>query len=263
MAKRIFTFWEPENSIPEYLKLCMQTWTKFLPDYEIVILNYSNLEYRLGKDYFDTSLFENFSLPKQADAIRSAILNKYGGIWFDTDTIVTSEKIQNIINLDSDFILLNRHIGVIIAKPGAKILRKWEKDVHKKIQHYKVFKKVHTFLNLQWVEDCFERWDYLGNAILKRPLKTKNKKKFYKLDKLKVKAFPEDNYAIENNRISGSENYKYFYFENDFSEYTLKDNGGLIQLHNSWTPEEFKSMSKEEFLTQDITLAKILKTLTS
>ena len=177
MAKRISTFWEPENSIPEYLKLCMQTWTKFLPDYEIVILNYSNLEYWLGKDYFDTSLFENFSLPKQADAIRSAILNKYGGIWFDTDTIVTSEKIQNIINLDSDFILLNRHIGVIIAKPGAKILRKWEKDVHKKIQHYKVFKKVHTFLNLQWVEDCFERWDYLGNAILKRPLKTKNKKK--------------------------------------------------------------------------------------
>ena len=30
------------------------------------------------------------SLPIQADAIRVALLKKYGGIWMDADTIITS-----------------------------------------------------------------------------------------------------------------------------------------------------------------------------
>ena len=35
----------------------------------------------------------------------------------------------------------------------------------------------------------------------------------------------------------------------------------LIQLHNSWTPDEYKKMDKETFLNQNNTLAKLLKKL--
>lgn len=49
MKNKIFTFWEPSKHIPSYIKLCMQTWTKFLPDYEIVVLDYSNLDEYLSK----------------------------------------------------------------------------------------------------------------------------------------------------------------------------------------------------------------------
>lgn len=41
MQNRIFTFWESNSTIPMYLKLCMETWEKYLPEYEIVFLNYS------------------------------------------------------------------------------------------------------------------------------------------------------------------------------------------------------------------------------
>ena len=38
--KIIFTFWEPKENIPGYLKLCIKTWKKFLPEYKIIILDY-------------------------------------------------------------------------------------------------------------------------------------------------------------------------------------------------------------------------------
>ena len=78
--KKIFTFWEPKDAMPAYIKLCIETWKKYLPDYEVVILDYSNYEDWIGKDCYDSSLRTNFSLPKQADAIRAAVLNKHGGI---------------------------------------------------------------------------------------------------------------------------------------------------------------------------------------
>ena len=61
-VKRIFTFWEPKENIPGYISLCIETWKKFLPDYEIVILDYSNLDEWIGKNYFDRSLYKNFLL---------------------------------------------------------------------------------------------------------------------------------------------------------------------------------------------------------
>lgn len=73
MQNKIFTFWEPMDTIPAYLELCIDTWKKYLPNYEIVILNYCNLFDWIEKDTFDEILYKDFSLPKQADAIRCAI----------------------------------------------------------------------------------------------------------------------------------------------------------------------------------------------
>ena len=87
--KRIFTFWEPKGKIPGYLELCLDTWKKYLPEYEIIILDYDNLNDWIGKNYYNKVLYEKFSLPIQADAIRCAVLCKYGGVWMDIDTVVT------------------------------------------------------------------------------------------------------------------------------------------------------------------------------
>ena len=128
--KRIFTFWEPKENIPGYLELCLASWKKYLPDYEIVILDYFNLENWLGKDFYPQVLYEKFSLPIQADAIRCALLNKYGGIWMDIDTIITSEKIKQYLTIDSELTLINNHIAFIIAKHiEGKILHNWQKRI--------------------------------------------------------------------------------------------------------------------------------------
>ena len=50
-----------------------------------------------------------------------------------------------------------------------------------------------------------------------------------------------------------------FYFQNNYSNYALENNGGIICLHNSWTPIEIKEMSKQEFLELGNTLSEIFR----
>jgi hypothetical protein len=259
MEKQIFTFWEPRESIPGYLSLCMRTWSIFLPDYEIVVLDYANLEQWLGKGCYDKSLYTNFSLPKQADAVRCAVLKRWGGVWFDTDTIVTSEKIRDMLRSDAEFTLLGTHIGFIDAQKDAVILRIWEKGILLKTALYKFYKKYLQFRRepfTGFLAQYMERWDFLGNSILKWPLRFAGAKTFKSIDKIAVNAFPELGRRAEN--ISLEENYVDFYFRNHPAD-AAGNNGGLICLHNSWTPERYKHLSADDFLRQDIYLAEILR----
>lgn len=127
IKKRIFTFWEPQTFIPPYLQLCMETWKKFLPDYEIIVLDYSNLDAWLDKDFYPEVLYKHFSLPIQADAIRCAILKKYGGIWMDVDTIITSSDFNKLFKPQTEFSLINKYIAFIAAFPNTTILTYWQK----------------------------------------------------------------------------------------------------------------------------------------
>jgi hypothetical protein len=258
MEKRIFTFWEPRTSIPGYLKLCMLTWKKFLPEYEVVMLDYANLDQWLGKNCYDKSLYENFTLPKQADAVRCAVLNRWGGVWFDTDTIVTSDKIHDLLCSDAAFTLLGTHIGFIIAQKHAVILRIWERAAKLKVNLYKYYHKNLRFFHKFPMAQRMERWDFLGNSILKWPLRVVGGTAFKSIDKIAVNAFPELNRDFGS--LSLEENYVAFYFGNNPVDAASRD-GGIICLHNSWTPELYKSMSAAEFLRQNITLSRILKSI--
>lgn len=235
MIKRIFTFWEPRGNIPPYLQLCMQTWKKFLPDYEIVIVDYSNLNQWLGKDFYDNILYKNFSLAKQADAIRCALLKKYGGLWFDCDTIVTGEQIRSILHQDSSFVVLGSHVAFIAAHSNSPILIQWLKGIKRNLLFYKkynagktIWQKLLLFLHYPF---CYrklarnlENWNYLGNLILNRLIKkhqkSGNKKILLSLDR--TSAFPE----IAKFGTTNCENYRKFYFEHDYSAEILRTLGG-------------------------------------
>lgn len=265
--KRIFTFWEPKTNLPAYLKLCMQTWQKFLPEYEVVILDYTNLDSWLGKNFFDESLFKNFSLPKQADAIRCAVLKKYGGIWMDCDTIITSNKVRDFLNLDSNFVLIGCHVAFICANTKSFVLKNWLKGIQFRIKFYKEYHQNSKFSRFcLWLQSPFrykkivknlEGWDFLGNGILGRVLYRVKRKpqEFLSIDKQANNIFPE---LTEYGTISAKV-YQQFYFENDFSEKVIKNDPGIILLHNSWTPKEYFQMEEKEFFSYDNTMSCLLK----
>ena len=91
--KNIYTFWEPKSVIPGFIKLCIRTWEKFLPEYKIIILDFETVSQYIGETLFAKIICTNLSVMVQTDAIRVAILNKYGGIWIDADTIILNDKI--------------------------------------------------------------------------------------------------------------------------------------------------------------------------
>ena len=92
---QIFSYWEPKQNIPTYLQLCVETWKKNLPGFPITILDNSNIKQYIDIDSYGANLFSGkFSLPQIADAIRAMLLEKYGGIWFDLDTIILNKSAQ-------------------------------------------------------------------------------------------------------------------------------------------------------------------------
>ena len=258
---RLFTFWEPKEKMPAYIRLCMQTWKKFLPESEVVLLDYSNLEEWLGKDVYDEILFRDFSLPKQADAIRCALLKKYGGLWLDADTILTSPQVKDYLMIDSELVMISKHLAFIKANNNSKIIADWYNQIQYNLKFYKDVKyqnnAVQKILHPRRYRRM-ENWDYLGNYILHKMLKTKNKKKFFSIDRMEINALPELNNKKNDNLV---ENYQNFYFENDYSQDVIKNTKGIILLHNSWTPHQFLEMNEEEFLSRNNTLSNVLKTV--
>jgi mannosyltransferase OCH1-like enzyme len=267
ILNRIFTFWEPRENLPPYLNLCMRTWSKFLPEYEIVFLNYSNLGEWLGEIFFDEVLYKKFSLPQQADAMRCALLRKHGGLWFDVDTVVTSPKIRNLLKIEAEFALIGTHIGFIFAQKEASVLQVWERNIKRNLFLYKHYYKSNKFARLIF-RLCRRRsrryvsrmgkWDFLGNFPLSKALRHADDKSFRSIDRMSINALPELK-EMDVNNIDLIERYRSFYFDNDYSDNILKGERGIIMLHNSWTPDGYKKMTEQEFLAQDITLSRLLR----
>ncbi len=267
--KYIFSFWEPEKGLYDYLKLCINTWKKFMPDYEIVILNYKTLHNWIDKKIIDTKLFNYFSLPKQADVIRCLLLYKYGGIWFDTDTLVISKKINDIaeytfknseISMIETSIKYHPYTGLIFANKNSEIFRQYIFEVEKRINEFGKPKSqlilTKLFNNKKYKE--YKNWDFLGNAIIDKLINGVESNKYLPLDNNKIKAFPE---IIKYPNISRREAYCKFWFKDNSGLTDLDEETSVISLHNSWTPKEYKKMTKNQFLSQDITLSNILKEL--
>jgi len=261
--KTIFTFWEPKDKIPGYLSLCIKTWKKFLPDYEIKILDYKTAKEFIGETLFSDIICKSMPLPLQADAIRVALLQKYGGIWMDCDTIILNgnffEQFQNFdLAMIGDEKQRNQYIGVIFASNNSILLKDWLENVINNVKYYKftLYNKNKTNITEYSLKKA-KSYFLLGYDIIVPLLKNKKGKQYFRLDFNRINPFPERIY-FNNSTLNFTQQYKLFYFQKGDPQLVLDNSQDLILLHNSWTPVKFKNMSEEEFLKQNILLSKLL-----
>lgn len=90
MKKYIHYCWFGGKSLPKLAKKCIKSWKKYLPDYEIIEWNESNVD--LKECAFIKEAYESKKWAFVADYVRTKALNDMGGIYFDTDM----EVIKNI-----------------------------------------------------------------------------------------------------------------------------------------------------------------------
>ena len=261
----IFTFWEPSNSIPGYIILCINTWKQYLPkDYRIVILDYHNLKDYLNDKLINKILVKQMTLPIQADAIRVAVLQKYGGFWMDCDTIITNSSFMNMF-YGSDLIMFGNskrkilNIGFIYASNNSTLLKIWLDGIIKRSRIYKQRLLLKHIFPSQLFNKYFDRlltWNYLGNGIINEIVKNASSKSFKLIERDEAYSLPDMSYKKE-----PIQNYRDFYFTEGDPEPILKKCKGVLLLHNSWTIYNYKKMSQKEFLQQDIMLARLLSRL--
>lgn len=264
--KKIFTFWEPKDKIPGYIRLCIKTWEKYLTDYEIIILDYEIAKKYLGEYLFTNIICKNMSTPMQTDGLRVALLKKFGGIWLDADTIILKNTfIKQLENYELAMIGDNKskfqYIGFIYGSKKSSLLNIWLNQIIKKVKFYKYIvsnKKNNTKWLNSWkkAKSLF----YLGYDIINSLLKNVTDNKYYRLDATKMNVFPERKF-YKNPYLRYRKLFELFYFQKGDPQILLNSSIDIIMLHNSWVPVKYKQMSENEFIRQDILLSKLLSEL--
>lgn len=227
--ENIFTFWE--GPMTAYINLCLKTW-----NFPFTILNYKNI----GK-YTNLRVDENlkrFSLAKVADVVRAHVLRDQGGYWLDADTIMLTDKLPtaNMIGYPEK---REHTAGFLYAeKPGIDLFVDWSKYQDEVIRD----------------PYCSNHWSVMANAFTDPYIK-----EHPEVTICPVRTSWPETYMIDGD---GHRYGKYLMFYFDCS-YHLDDiePSDMLMLHNSWTPNWYKSLSASDVLSYDCTLSNFLKEL--
>lgn len=243
---KIFTYldFEPEK-IPPYLNLCIKTRRKYLPDgYETVILNKKNLAKYLPKNLLPGHR-NKCSFPHFFDYLSALVLYENGGIFMDADTIMTDSFCEYLPIFERrDVVLFGMNKFNIC--PGFIKAEKKSPFIEELIRRY-IFK---SYLPVQ----KNSKRNFVINDVMS----------YFDEEDVTVLDCEKTGYYMEKSiyGVFDSYLYKQYYFENyspleDF----IKTAKGLTALHNSLTPQKFKTMDEKKFLNQEILLSKIFKTI--
>ena len=86
IPKIIHYCWLSNDPYPEKIQKCIDSWKKYLPDYELMLWNFDR--FPRGKSKWVDQAFDSHKYAFAADYIRLYALKEYGGIYLDSDVEV-------------------------------------------------------------------------------------------------------------------------------------------------------------------------------
>ena len=98
IPKVIHYCWFGGNPLPELAKICIDSWKKYLPDYEIKEWNETNFD--LDSCEYIREAYNCKKWAFVSDYARFWILYNYGGLYFDTDVEILN-PLDDIIKCGS------------------------------------------------------------------------------------------------------------------------------------------------------------------
>lgn len=95
IPKKIHYCWFGRGEKPKLAKKCIFSWRKFCPDYEIIEWNEDNFD--INYNAYTKMCYEQKKYAFLTDYVRLLVIEKYGGIYFDTDVeiIRTLDELLN------------------------------------------------------------------------------------------------------------------------------------------------------------------------
>lgn len=114
--KYIHYCWFGGKPLPKIAKKCIKSWKKYLPDYEIIEWNESNVDFNACP--FVKEAYENKKWAFVADYARTKAIYEMGGIYFDTDMLI-KKPIDFLLDKDT-FLGIEDSMMVNAAVWGAK-----------------------------------------------------------------------------------------------------------------------------------------------
>ena len=98
IPKIIWTYWDNPDKLPKAVKLCMESWKKSNPDYQIVLLTKKNFKGYVTIPYeIQNHPHYNDSPQRFADLVRLYALEEHGGVWLDASVLVKQPLLSDWI----------------------------------------------------------------------------------------------------------------------------------------------------------------------
>ena len=160
----IWSYWDGKD-IGKFNKICVNSWKRHAPNWEIRLLNSTSVYDWLDEKDLPKKFKSLQSLQKKADAARLALVARYGGVWMDPSTLLLEnfDWIDNLANAGSTSFIgykLSRYeasskdIGIenwfFAASQDSYIIKTWHKKFNQildespnegKIQEHKLYKE--------------------------------------------------------------------------------------------------------------------------
>ena len=191
--RNLFFYWEGEvPSLISVLRELIYQWSDGGKNYEPILLNDSNI-----KDYVDLPVnYDRLSYVHKADFIRAAVINKFGGIYIDSDTLVMSSLNELFKFVDNDGGFFSSMFkgwcptgrpahgwicgAVFGSQKGTDFMKRWEYIARMKIEN----------MDELWPGPEGIPWESLCNVPINREIDSKFLVNHYKLFNGEQSIFP-------------------------------------------------------------------------
>ena len=139
--KIIWTYWDDPDKIPKTVKMCMEGWKKYNPDYEIILLTRKNYKGYINIPLHITAQYNFTDSPARfSDLLRLWALTEHGGVWCDSSIILKAPlndwlfpKYAEFSGFYIDSFTKNKDFPVIeswflAANKGSKFIKAWRDE---------------------------------------------------------------------------------------------------------------------------------------
>ena len=164
IPRKIHYIWFGKGPKSELILKCIESWKKFLPDWEFIEWNESN--YDITKSPYIKEAYESKKYAFAADYARFDILYKYGGIYFDTDVELLKPIPEEFLNYAGfTGVEGNKKIApglVFAAQPQNKILKEI-KDFYDR-EHFILDNKMNMHTVVEYTTAIFREHGFIENG---------------------------------------------------------------------------------------------------
>lgn len=254
----VYCLWEAKTPPPAYLVLAMSSWLDYLNMDKLHIINHSNIATYLAP-YYDVHALSRFGFSKQGDALEAALLMERGGVCLDLDTILVNNGCFGFLHaghgadtfrIFGDSERGSMHCAVVSSSPGGSVVTEWTKECSRRI-----------VADSEPVD-----WSYLANGIVEPIYRRYKGTDAFIIEELSDTQAVVETWHGADLGQNAMERYQRFWFEdstvvdiNAAAEKAVQIPGGLVLLHNSWTPQWFYQLDMSSVLASDTVMGKVLQ----
>lgn len=265
----LFYYWDelPGHSMPEYIKLCLESWDRHAQTDRITRISLENVE-NATNGALTAAQLRLFTPAQRSDAVMAVLMSFQKGIFMDADTILLPTfDPARYLGKDKPSMYCTFGKGLpepllaFVANPHVdkRFMSIWvtltQRQIRREEESWR--RKGRRMFRRLLGKRIHVKWDYLGAAILND-----------------LAAEPEMRWAAEFLSAkrcgflpeSGRENYgpdlvnEYWFGQGTDGAFSPSDYpDGIVALQNSWVPSEIRTLSKPEILAHPSRLGRLLK----